>query len=101
MSRLQNVRDVSITAYYQMVNGPQLGEQQRSIYRFLCHNAHRDYTRAELAADVGIRINAVCPRVLELIERGVLVERPARKCKLSGRSAHPVSVAPQQTELFA
>jgi hypothetical protein len=49
----------------------------------------------------GIALSAVCGRVHELIAAGRLVEDPARQCKFSGKSAHPVRTAPRQIELAA
>lgn len=91
-----NVRDTSIEAYQ---TAP-LGAQQQRIYGFLM-TWDRPFTRGEIAAMTGLGVNAVCGRVFELIERGKLVELPARKCKFSGRSAHPVALAPRQMELVA
>lgn len=93
-----NSRDTSLQAYDGMQS--KLGAQQQRIVSFLTTH-ERPMTRGELAALTGLAINSVCGRVKELLDAGVLIEDPARACKFSGRSAHPLKVAPRQRELIA
>ena len=93
-----NVRDTSLAAY----DGVNITASQRKVIDFLeRHPMRADWTRGEIATMSGLPINVVCPRVLELIEKGVLMEMPVRKCKFSGRTCHPVARVPRQMELVA
>lgn len=91
------VRDTSLAAY----DAAELTKGQARILGFLRANTYRaDWTRQEIAKLSGFPINVVCPRVLELIERGVLVELPtARPCRFTGSNAHPVRLAPTNEQL--
>ncbi len=93
------VADTSIAAFHSL--GPKLGLQQHLIVAHLALNAHRDFTRAELAAATNMRIASVCGRVAELLKIHVITEGEARPCRLSGIKAHPLSLAPAQAEMFA
>lgn len=90
-----NVRDTSIAAY----DSVDLSRGQRRVVEFLMKYPERDWTRNELATKSGIPINCVTPRVLELIRAGVLEERVRRGCRVSGKQAHAIRVAPRQMEL--
>lgn len=93
------VASTSIAAYRDLQARDQLNPQQsRIVAHFALHPA--PLTRAELAALISMKLQSVCGRVNELIEAGVLVEDPARKCGMGGRSAHPVRLAAKQRELF-
>lgn len=96
----QRIKQTSVDAYYAMIAGPKLGEQQRAIVAYLARNCHRDFTRAELAQYLGLRVSSVCGRVNELLEQQAVVETPRRKCSVTGSSAHPLKLAPAQIELF-
>lgn len=87
----------SIDAYYAFMAGP----KQRVIVAHLARFAHRDFTRAELAEATGIRLSSICGRVHELTSVHIVSEGPRRKCSVTGVNAHPVALAPAQSELFA
>lgn len=91
------IRDTSLGAY----DRAELTKGQAKILGFLRANTYRaDWTRQEIAKLSGFPINVVCPRVLELIERGVLVELEAtRVCRFTGNAAHPVRLAPTNEQL--
>lgn len=90
------IRDTSLEAY----RGVDLTAGQAKIVSFLLrHQDRADFTRGEIAALSGIPINCVCPRVLELIVSGVLMEMPRRACKFSRRGAYPVAFVPEQRTL--
>lgn len=96
MSAATHVRDTSLEAFRTAQITPRQGE----IVAFLVLNQHvADFTRGEISAHARIPINCVCPRVLELIEAGVLMEMPRRKCRFSGRAAYPVALVPRQAAL--
>lgn len=95
MSRLQNVRDVSIEAYH----SAKITQGQRRVLAFLTQHQGKDFTRNELARESGIPINVICPRVNELIAAGVLEERVRRGCRFSGKQAHPVRLVPVQVAM--
>jgi hypothetical protein len=91
------VRDTSRAAFH----GAAITAGQKRVLDFLDKHPRVDWSRSELATMSGIPINVVCPRVLELIQSGVLFEMPARKCKFSGRTCHPVARVPMQMSLVA
>jgi hypothetical protein len=91
------VASTSRDAYHDM--GPRLGDQQRAIVAFLAHNAHRDYTRNEIAQATGMRLSAVCGRVAELLQLQMVHESPRRPDRHTGVNAHPVKLAGGQLEL--
>lgn len=93
------VADTSIAACHAL--GPKLGCQQAQIVAYLAKHCHRNWTRLELAEAMGMRLSSVCARCNELVASHVLAEVPARRCKSSGRAAHPVQLAPAQVEMFA
>lgn len=89
------IRDTSREAYH----GVDLTAGQAKVIAFLRRHPNKpDWTRNEIAIHSGIPINAVCPRVLELIVSGVLMEMPRRACKFSGRTAYPVALVLEQAQ---
>ena len=85
-----NVRDTSLEAsFYIRGNGIDLN-QKGVIYKMIMR--HKGLTRLELSVKTGIPINAVCGRVKELMNGLWIKEGPARKCKVSGRTAAPLYV---------
>ena len=52
MRTATNVRTASLLAYRSIE--PSLQDREREIIRFLARNAHRDFTRRELAVESGI-----------------------------------------------
>lgn len=91
-------RDTSIAAYRSM--GPRLSSQQRTIIAFLARHASRDYTRAELAEAIPMRLTSICGRVNELLKLHILIERPRRPDRHTGIAAHPVTLPPFQADMF-
>ncbi len=95
MAAATNIRDTSLEAYASVP----INRRQAEIVAFLKRYGGADLTRGEVSVLSGIPINCVCPRVLELIEAGVLMEMPRRKCRFSGRAAYPVALVPVQSSL--
>ena len=95
-----NVRDTSLAAY----DALDLTQGQTKIMRFLSENTYRcDWTRGEIAKYGGFPIQSVCGRVNELLAQGRLTEQErVRPCRVTGNSAHPVSIPrePEQTSLL-
>lgn len=98
--KLTGTNRASIEAYYGMIAGPKLGEQQRKIVAFLARNGHRDWTRSEIADALQMRVASVCGRVNELVAERTVVEGERRACGITGTSAHRLSLAPAQMELI-
>lgn len=62
-----------------------LGKRQRLILdAFLYKN---NYTNTELANFLNLPINTVTPRIFELREKGIIVEKETRHCNITGRTA--------------
>lgn len=93
------VASTSVDAYRAFRDGPKLGQQQRQIVDFLMLN-RLGCTRGEIAKRIGLRLSSVCGRCAELLERGVLRESSRRPCSVTGISAHVLTLAPAQRDLF-
>ncbi len=87
----RGVRETSREAYRYAQRRGITGAQAVRIAVYLFDSPPR--TRAEIARDTGIPINAVCGRVNELVKAHAVDENSARPCTTSGRMAHPVTTA--------
>jgi len=96
MRTATNIRESSLRAYHAIEPG--LQDREREIIRFLARNAHRDFTRLEIATESGISLQSVCGRINRLLKIGALEELPIRKCKY-GKSGCPVRLMPTQLEI--
>lgn len=85
-----SVATTSIENYREHRSSGKLGAQAREILEFLAKHTHRDWSRAELADDLDLRLSSVCGRVNELIHGGYLDMAPTRKCQVTGKKIHPV-----------
>ena len=97
MRTATNIRTTSLQAFRSIE--PELQEREREIIIWLVRHAHLTPTRNELAEASGIRLSSVAGRVNRLVAIGVIEELPARKDKHTGRSAHPLRLAPAQRAL--
>lgn len=91
------VREASIAAYREMSDSGKLGKQAQTILGAM--RAGSDYSLQELSRLTGIAINAISGRCNDMKKVGVLVESAVRKCSITGRSVHPVSLPSAQREL--
>lgn len=48
----------------------------------------------------GLELSSICGRVNELLGSGLLEEAPTRRCRITGKSVHPVYAPAQQRVLF-
>lgn len=74
-----NVRLSSLSAYFYLHGSNTLLNQKGKIVEDLIV-ANRPLTRVEVSERTGIRINAVCGRVNELIKDGYIKEGNKRTC---------------------
>lgn len=90
-------RAISIEAYHRHIESGKALVQWADIYQFLEEPNQggevMPFTRAELAYYMELRESSVCGRVKELLDAGLIVELPRRKCTVTGHMAHPVTVA--------
>ena len=92
------IADTSLLAYFSLKNVSALQPLQKRILAFLCEFPDRDFTRAEIANHLGMKVATVCGRVNELLdpewnkERTWIDQLPLRKCSIGGRSAHPIRI---------
>lgn len=84
------IRETSKQVYKEINADGTTSKQQGKIISYL--KVHPNVTRREIAQAMGIDVSSVAGRVNELINANVLSEHPRRKCSISGRSAHPVSI---------
>lgn len=61
-------------------------DSDRNRIAVFLHTCPQGLTRQQLADDLGLQIQSVCPRVHELIEAGILVEVGTRKWNGHGSS---------------
>lgn len=105
----QSIADTSLLAFQQLQSTGVLSHQQKAILHFLAERPQGNFTRAELADHLGMRLSSICGRVNELLDplqnhgRAWLDELPRRRCSISGSLAHPVRIhqPPGQLGLFA
>jgi hypothetical protein len=93
------VRKVSVEAFDEVRANGRLNEQQTKLMHFMLDQRGAGLFRRQIAERLGMRINVVCPRVLECIEKGYLEEMPAVRDAVTGKAAHPVRVKVYQPEL--
>lgn len=79
------IQQTSLEAYEKIV--PTLGKRQREVLFLFYRYKHRDFTNTEAAYRLGLPINCVTPRVLELRRKGLLELSTIRKCSLTKHRA--------------
>lgn len=72
-----------------------VGTQKERVLAFLRANQYHNFSRAELAKELGLPLSSICGRVNELMETGVISERPQRLCAITGNTINPVRVTTQ------
>jgi predicted transcriptional regulator len=82
------VANTSIEAYDAHKAAGKVGAQANMILGIM--NSSQNYSRREIARLAGIELSSVCGRVNELLEVGLLVEDPKRKCSVTGKTINPV-----------
>lgn len=90
------VRDTSIEAYRKLAATGKLSGQQKIVFDYLKASIG-GRTRQEIARDTGLKINAVCGRVNELMNdfSPPLVYEPRKKtCSVTKEKVNAIEVAP-------
>jgi hypothetical protein len=84
-SPTQHVRGTSLEAYRALRASGKLGAQQLAIVGYFIDRPGASASRQELARDLGIGINAVCGRVVELLTAAppILAERGRKVCQVT------------------
>ena len=85
------IRDTSLEAYRDHVLSGEAGEQTIRVFSAVKRAGKKGITRKELSVATGITINAVCGRANELLKAGLIDELERRPCRITHRSAHPLS----------
>lgn len=85
-----NVATTSIEAYREHRSSGKLGDQAREIVEYLARNTAQDWSRAELAEALDLRLSSVCGRVHELLQSQHVESAPARRCQITGKKVNPV-----------
>ncbi|HXT04660.1 MAG TPA: hypothetical protein VN760_10805 [Casimicrobiaceae bacterium] len=93
------VADTSLLAYDRLRESPRLSAQERKVMRALSTAPSVGLTRAEIAVRAGIRHSSACGRVRALLDAGLLIQEPRRRCNVTFESSHPLRLAPTQAEL--
>ena len=88
------VADTSIATFHNIVQDGTVVSQQDRIVRALQRG--RNYSLQEICAITSLTINAVSGRVNELKRKGELVQVATRACSVTGRTIHPVALAPRK-----
>ena len=87
------VRDTSLEAYVEHAETGKLNEQQQTIMYFMRFKPD-GVTRNELSTGTTMRLSSVCGRVNELIKKGLLEDGPRRKCSITGKNSHVITIKP-------
>lgn len=82
------VADTSIEAYREHKGEGLAGKQAETILKNLKEG--KDYSRREIARELGMELSSVCGRVNELLQVGLLEEAPKRRCSVTHKTIHPV-----------
>lgn len=94
-----NVAPASVNAYF-LLRGKGIDLNQKGkIIEFMINHG-KTFTRAELSENIGIRINAICGRVHELIKNGYIHELPKRVCTVTGVEASPLTLTSKYRSAF-
>lgn len=84
------VATTSIENYHDHKSSGRLGKQSRAIVEFMAVNTDRDWSRAELAEQLGLRLSSVCGRINELIHSRHVEPQPNRRCQVTAKTVSPV-----------
>jgi hypothetical protein len=84
------VATTSIENYHEHKGSGRLGKQSRELIEFIAQHTDRDWSRAELAEQTGLRLSSVCGRINELIHSRHLDPQPNRRCQITGKTVSPV-----------
>ena len=87
------VRETSLEAHRKLKSSGKLTAQQEVVMTWM-RNLIGDATRSEIERGTGLKINAVCGRVNELIALGELRETRKRRCRVTGETVNALAVAP-------
>ncbi len=90
-------QQTSIQAYKDIV--PELGARQQKVLD-LFTSREVLLTNNEIADKLGWRINTVTPRVFEVRQKGKLIARGKRPCKITGRTGITWGLPDMRTDLF-
>lgn len=93
-----SVATTSIQAYREHRDSGKVSGQARRILDSMLGGV--SYSRRELAEHTGLELSSICGRVNELVAAGLLEETPTRRCRITGKSVHPVRRVPSQPDLF-
>jgi len=84
------IATTSIENYHAHKSSGRLGKQARALVEFIANHTDRDWSRAELAEQTGLRLSSVCGRVNELIHSGHVEPQANRRCQVTGKTVSPV-----------
>lgn len=90
--RLHAVADTSLEAFGAIC--PTLTARERAVFLALSDycRTHADATGGELAADMGLPVTSIRPRLTMLHDKGWITRRPARESRCRGElRCHPYS----------
>lgn len=79
-----NSQETSIKAYLELINEHQLGARQQTVFHAI--RKYGDMTNLEVSQRLGIPINQITPRCLELRQKGLLSSKGI-KLQDNGKSA--------------
>ena len=85
------VKSTSIKAY---VSGNMYREVQRNQIRRYIYESYTPVTRQDLATNLGIKINAVCGRVNELVKAGEVEVGGIVECPVTGNMVESLKPPP-------
>lgn len=84
------IATTSIENYHTHKESGRLGKQALYLVQFIAEHTDRDWSRAELAEQTGLRLSSVCGRVNELIHSKHVEVQPNRRCQVTGKTVSPL-----------
>lgn len=84
---------VSTTSIQAFKNVKSIGKdiaQHRHIKRLLDSAPAHEYSRAEIAEILKMRLSSVCARVREMLDKGLIIEGEKRQCTITNASVSTI-----------
>ncbi len=94
------LRDTSLNAYFEHRNSGRMSNQCGRILNAIKNGTQRDYSLQEIVKLTGEMISSVSARCKKMKDDGILEEAESRKCKITGKTVHPVRIKPKQLILL-
>lgn len=86
------VKETSWASYQEITRGGVAKTQAEKVFQTMQYYSGNGVSRAELAEDMNLPINAVCGRVNELLKAEVIYVAAVERCGSAGRKVEKLKV---------